>query len=283
MTLLRERPRALALCVPRPRQQSASRQRGGGPGYRRRRRGRRMFTLSYGEATFPPSGGLRGVGLDPRAQSADHIGDGGGRRAIEEVCRTMSGPLRYQGSGRTRPRLLVWFVLLAVWTVVGVVAAPGTAMAAAPTVTPLFDCYVVNGDTSMTVVLGYTSTYPNQVSIPLTNKKNYAQPGGYSSQLPTRFQAGTHHGVATLHVAAADLGSLSWHLDGTTLNFTGTPGGVSKCSPTQLPALADGAVLTLVFVLAGASGVFVLRRMHGRGSASGDLPVVGQGSDVRRG
>jgi hypothetical protein len=167
-----------------------------------------------------------------------------------------------------RPRRIVRLALLAVLTVVGVAAAPGIASAAAPTVTPLLDCFVRNTDGSVTVVLGYTSTYPNQVSIPLTNKKNYASPASFSSQFPTRFQAGTHHGVVTLRLSPTDLAALSWYLDGRTLDFAAATAGSSACSPQQLPALANGAAMALGVCLAGVAGVVLAWRARRRWAAA---------------
>jgi hypothetical protein len=172
---------------------------------------------------------------------------------------------------RRRPRRLVWPALVAVLTVVGVAAAPGTASAAAPTVTPLLDCFVKNGDGSVTVVLGYTSTYPNQVSIPLTNKKNIANPASFSSQLPTRFQAGTHHGVATLRLSPTDLAASSWYLEGTTLNFATATASSRACTPQQLPALANGAAVALGVGLAGAVGAVMAQRARRRWGSSGPV------------
>jgi hypothetical protein len=155
-------------------------------------------------------------------------------------------------------------VLVAVLTTLALVIVPGTASAAAPTVTPLLDCVVKNADGSTTVVLGYTSTYPNQISIPLTNGKNYAEPVSYSYELPTRFDEGTHHGAFSMRVSATDLaGGVSWYLDGTTLDLPAA-GGSDVCDSQQLPALANGAAVVLGVCLAGLAGLVMARRSRRR-------------------
>jgi hypothetical protein len=117
----------------------------------------------------------------------------------------------------------------------------------------------VNGDGSRTVVLGYTSTYPNQVSIPLTNKKNYTNPESYGSALPTRFQAGTHHGVLALTISKTELSASSyWYLDGTKLYFTARTDASGTCNSVQLPAFANGAALTVGLGLAGVVGAVIV-------------------------
>jgi hypothetical protein len=162
-------------------------------------------------------------------------------------------------------RLLVGSVLVTGLVVAGLAGLASSASAAAPTVTPLLDCAFANGDGSLTVVLGYTSTYPNQVSIPLTNKKNYTNPASYGSGLPTRFHAGTHHGVAALTIAKADRSASSyWYLDGTTLHFPSAPAASGKCDSVQLPGFANGAALTVGLVLTGAVGALVVWRVRRR-------------------
>jgi hypothetical protein len=186
---------------------------------------------------------------------------------------------RRSPGARGLTRLLVRFVLV---TGLGLAVAgvAGSASAAAPTVTPLLDCSFANGDGSLTVVLGYTSTYPNQVSIPLTNKKNYTNPASYGSALPTKFQAGTHHGVAALTLTKADLSaSPYWYLDGTTLRLPGAPDPSGKCNSVQLPGFANGAALTVGLVLAGVVGALVVWRVRRRVPVAG-APALGERVDA---
>jgi hypothetical protein len=176
---------------------------------------------------------------------------------------------RCSPGARELRRLLVRFVLLTGVVLAGTAGLSGSASAAAPTVTPLLDCAFANGDGSLTVVLGYTSSYPNQVSIPLTNKKNYTNPASYGSALPTRFQAGTHHGVAALTIPKADRSaSPSWYLDGTTLFFPSSPAASGKCDAVQLPGFANGAALTVGFVLTGVVGALVVWRVRRRAAVA---------------
>jgi hypothetical protein len=135
----------------------------------------------------------------------------------------------------------------------------------------MLDCYVKNSDGSVTVVLGYTSTYPNQISIPLTNKKNYVAPGSFSSQLPTKFEEGTHHGAFTVTVTPEDLAALSWYLDGTTLDFAAATQSAGQCNATQLPAVANGAAVVLGVALAGVAGLVLAQRTRRRRAARGPV------------
>jgi hypothetical protein len=152
--------------------------------------------------------------------------------------------------------------LIAALSALAVWAVPGTAAAAKPTVTPLFDCYARNSDGSMTVILGYRSTYPNQASIPHGNQ-NSTNPSSYQTQMPTTFEAGTHHGVVSVRVTQADLAANPyWYLDGTTLYYQAAASASGICSRSQLPALANGAAVVVCLLVAGAVGALVVRRVR---------------------
>jgi hypothetical protein len=141
-----------------------------------------------------------------------------------------------------------------------VTALPGTASANRYNVDPLVNCYYQQSDGSVTVVLGYSSTYPTTQTIPV-GSRNYMTPSTYSSKLPTVFSPGTHNGVVTMRIAASDVNSTSWTLDGSTLSYWNAA-GASICTQAQLPAFANGAVLAGVLLVAGLAGVLVVRRVR---------------------
>jgi hypothetical protein len=179
-----------------------------------------------------------------------------------------------QRRARIRRRPLTWSALLAVMTAVAVSALPGTASATTvtPKVTPVLDCYSQNSDGSTTVILGYSSTYTTTQTIP-HGARNSTTPASYGSLMPTTFQPGTHHGVVNVRVAAADLStSSSWNLDGKTLNYLSAAYASGICSPSQLPAFANGAAVVVGLVFAGAIGVLVVRRVR-RSALRSDAPA----------
>ena len=133
---------------------------------------------------------------------------------------------------------------------------PGTAAAVTPQVV-LLNCYYPNGDGSVTVVLGYRSTYPSTTTIPRGSRNN-STPAAYGGQLPTTFKSGTNNGVATVRVAANNVNtSTSWYLDGTTLNYLAAAYASGTCPQAPLPAFANGAALVVVMLLAAVVGVLV--------------------------
>lgn len=142
-----------------------------------------------------------------------------------------------------------------------VFAMPGTASAAYPQVVPLVNCYYQNTDGSITVVLGYRSTYTSTQRIAV-GSRNYASPYRFSSSLPTTFKSGTNNGVATLRIPASELSGASWYLDGTRLNYWSARYNVPVCTQAQLPGFANGAALTVLLLAAGIAGVLVVRRVR---------------------
>ena len=168
---------------------------------------------------------------------------------------------------RRRPRSLA--VLLAVCVAVLLSAVPGTASAAPPDVTPFVDCFRVNSDGSHTFVFGYTNANDKRSTIPYGHK-NVLDPSQFQRAQPKYFLAGTHRGVFSLRLSAADLAAgPRWVLDGKTLDLR-SAGSAAQCSPsTPLPALGNGAGLALVLVAGGVFGVFFVRRSI-RGSAASD-------------
>jgi len=159
-----------------------------------------------------------------------------------------------------RLRRLRALALVATMVVVLISALPGTASAARKDVDPLVNCYYQHTDGSVTVVLGYRSTYPTTQSIPV-GSRNYMTPSKYSSALPTAFKPGTNNGVLTMRIAAADVYSTSWTLDGTTVSYWNAS-GAAICTQAQLPAFANGAAIAGALLVAGLVGVLVVRRVR---------------------
>lgn len=165
-------------------------------------------------------------------------------------------------SSRQRRRRFRTAALLAAVATVVLPVLPGTASAAPPRVVPQVDCFYAHDDGSVTLVLGYRSTYPTTQTIP-RGRKNFATPATYNSSLPTTFEPGTHNGVAALRVSAGHLNrGNAWQLDGTELNYRSATSGTSLCTQAQLPAFANGAALTGGLVLAGIVGFLVVRRIR---------------------
>jgi hypothetical protein len=161
-------------------------------------------------------------------------------------------------SRRRRP--LVWSAFVAVLAAVFISAVPGTASAATQKVTPLLDCYQQNSDGSVTVVLGYSSTYTTTKTFTAGSSSNYSSPSSYNSSMPTSFAPGAHHLVLTLRLPPSVVyGNPSWTLDGTTLNYLSMAQLAGTCTPSQLPAMANGAALAVGLVVLAGVGVLVVR------------------------
>ncbi|WP_116449478.1 hypothetical protein [Blastococcus litoris] len=150
------------------------------------------------------------------------------------------------------------FALVAVLMTLFVSALPGTASAAG--IVPMAECYAQNSNGTFTVVLGYNSPYTTTRTIS-RGWNNYATPSTYTAQLPTVFKPGLQRGAAKLTVSQSDLyaGTVSWYLDGNTLN-TWNAGSIPICTSAQLPAYANGGAIVVLLLLAGAVGVLVVRR-----------------------
>jgi hypothetical protein len=167
------------------------------------------------------------------------------------------GPPQRPARVRRRPRSLA--VLLAVCFAVWLSAVPGVA-SATPTVTPFVDCYRMNPDGSLIVVLGYTNTADKTTTIPY-GTRNAGYPAKYQGTQPTQFKAGTQRGVFSVTITRADMNANPrWVLEGYTLDYTKVTSW-TECSPsTPLPALGNGVGIALVLVGGGAIGVWFVRR-----------------------
>ena len=180
--------------------------------------------------------------------------------------------MRTKTTGRSR----MLGVLIAVCVAVGLMAVPGVAAAAQPQVTPFVDCYRQNTDGSYTVVLGYTSTQKYTTTIG-HGANNEIYPARYTGAQPTVFEPGTHRGVFSLQVSAADVRSFRWELDRTTLTSSSASSAPTCPPPTPLPALGNGTGLAIALAAGGVFGVFFVRRVIRRATAPAparaDVPV----------
>lgn len=168
---------------------------------------------------------------------------------------------------RRRPRRLRPLALAGALVAVLIPALPGTASAATGQVVPVLNCHYAIGDGSIIAVFGYRSTYSNSQKIAV-GTRNYMTPSTYSASLPTTFKTGTNDGVFSISIAAADVSSTSWYLDGTTLAYADAAPGVGICGQTPLPAFANGAALTTLLLAAGLAGALVVRRARPTTSAT---------------
>ena len=162
--------------------------------------------------------------------------------------------------------------LVAVIALIGLVAAPGTASAAATyTVKPVLDCYKENSDGSWTVVVGYANSSRKTVTIP-RGADNQAYPSKFASLPPTSFKAGTVKGAFTAKVTQADLYSgARWVLDGYTLDYRAAAYSSQVCpSSTELPEEGNGTGPAIGLAVAGAVGAVLVHRANRRARALAD-------------
>jgi hypothetical protein len=177
-----------------------------------------------------------------------------------------STPARAHRSGRLRRRL-TWPALVGAFAAVIVSASPGMASAVTPTVTPLLDCYAQNSDGSWTAVLGYTSTYATTRSFPIGTTNTF-NPTALNGPQPTSYLTGTRHAAFTVRVTPAQVSAgVTWTLDGHVLNYAAAAYASGICTPQQLPALGNGALMAGVLLAAGVVGYVMIRRIRRRAAA----------------
>jgi hypothetical protein len=169
-------------------------------------------------------------------------------------------------SRKTGSRIRTGFARLGA---IGVIAAltlvftPGTA-SAAPSVTPIVDCYRDNGDGTFWVVLGYKNSYPGVKTF--TGSQNQVYPTSIGGQ-PTTFYSGTYHGQWTVKLTYSQIfqQDARWVLNGTTLKYSQYVQYATVCPPsTQLPADGNGMGTVMALGAAGVFGAAVLYRSRRR-------------------
>jgi hypothetical protein len=159
-------------------------------------------------------------------------------------------------------------VAVVVLSLLALAIAPGSASAADGTVRPIADCYRDNGDGTYTGVLGYVNEGDTTREIPV-GRANWTDPTEWQSLVPTTFEPGTHHGVASVVLTVRQIQGqdpASWTLDGTQLSAS-TVGQVSECDGSEMPQLANGAVVLGSLVAAALVGLVLLRRNDRRTAA----------------
>jgi hypothetical protein len=163
---------------------------------------------------------------------------------------------------------------VAVIAIIGLVAAPGSASAAAGdgTVTPILDCLRQNTGGTYTAILGYTNSARTAETIP-RGTWNKVSPAAYDGPQPTTFQPGTKHGAYTVTMTKTEYsGGPSWFLDGKFAFFgSAWASGVPTCpSSTELPEEGNGTGPAIALVVAGIIGAVAVHRVRRRA-----LAVVG--------
>ncbi|MGY1705902.1 hypothetical protein ACI79C_15155 [Geodermatophilus sp. SYSU D00697] len=151
---------------------------------------------------------------------------------------------------------------------VALVVTPGTASATGG-VTGIVSCYTDNLDGSYTVVVGYTSSYPDTVTLPL-GPTNQAYPTRLQGAQPTVFKPGTHHAAFTVQITNADLwANARWELDGTVLQYNSLVSYATVCpSSTQMPADGNGSGPVIALAAAGLVGAVAVVRSRRRAAAT---------------
>ncbi|WP_138731693.1 hypothetical protein [Modestobacter excelsi] len=150
--------------------------------------------------------------------------------------------------------------LVAVIGLVGLLAAPGTAVAQSGVVTPLFECVTkLHGAAGWTALMGYS----NSSNAPVTwavGPENVLRPSARNGEQPTTFQPGVHRGVFT--VAFTTGNSVSWTVGGSSVVATMN---AKRCpASTELPAEGNGTGPAIVLVGAGVIGAVALHRARRR-------------------
>jgi hypothetical protein len=187
-------------------------------------------------------------------------------------------------SSSVRRGRLARALLVAVVTLVALVAAPGTASAAAGdgTITPILDCLRQNPDGTYTAVLGYTNPARTTEKIPV-GTWNTVSPAKYNGPQPTSFASGTKHGAYSVTMTRSEyMGGPSWFLDGKFVFFGWSwSNGVATCPPsTELPEEGNGTGPAIAVAVAGVIGAVAVHRVRRRALAGAGAPARDGGDDA---
>lgn len=157
--------------------------------------------------------------------------------------------------------------LVSVMTVVGLLAAPGTA-SAADTVTPVLNCTTPAAGGGFTAVVGYDNGTGRDVTIPF-GKQNRIVPGKYDGAQPTVLAAGRHDGAFTVAIKGD---SAKWKLGDMQLLLT--PAGAPACpSATELPEEGNGTGPAIALLGAGVFGAVAVQRIRRRALVGAGAPT----------
>jgi hypothetical protein len=136
-------------------------------------------------------------------------------------------------------------------------AAPGAQAAGVPagSLRPFLNCYWDNGDGTVTVSIGVTSTNAGTVSV-LVGTDNRVTQGLADRGQPETFDLGTHNNVWAFTVTYAEINSgINWALTGNSVAVN----AVNQCaSKPQMAASGNGlAILAFGAAVTVLGGVFL--------------------------
>jgi hypothetical protein len=132
------------------------------------------------------------------------------------------------------------------------VAAPGAQAAAVPagSLKPFLNCYWDNGDGTVTVNIGVTSTNSANVAV-YVGANNQVTQGNPDRGQPETFDPGTHNNLWTFTVSYTEINAgINWQLTGNSVAVD----AVNQCSTKPqmssagngVAVLASGGLITLV-------------------------------------
>lgn len=156
--------------------------------------------------------------------------------------------------------------VLVVTALAGLVAAPA-AQAAAParSLTPFVSCYFDNGNGTVTVSVGVTSTNGATVSVPV-GADNRVTVGAQDRGQPTSFSPGTHNNVWAATVSYTDIANnVNWSLTGNTVQFA----SFQECASKPVPAQGNTLAVVLFAAMVTAGGSLLLGERRRRMGTSG--------------
>jgi hypothetical protein len=150
-------------------------------------------------------------------------------------------------------------------------AAPGAQAAGVPagSVRPYLNCYWDNGDGTVTVSIGVTSTNAATVSV-FVGTDNRVTQGAPDRGQPETFDPGTHNNVWAFTVTYAEINSgINWALTGNSVAVD----AVNQCATKpQLAANGNGMA-----ILAFGAGVTVIGGVFLNGQTGSRRRIVGTG------
>jgi hypothetical protein len=142
------------------------------------------------------------------------------------------------------------------------VGAPAAQAAGVPahSLTPYVSCYWDNGNQTITVSVGVTSTNTTTVSVPV-GTDNRVTVGAVDRGQPTSFAPGNHANVWAATVTWADISNgINWSLSGNLVTIASD----AKCSSKPVPAEGNAGAVLAFGALVTIAGAAVLGRRHRR-------------------
>jgi hypothetical protein len=140
-------------------------------------------------------------------------------------------------------------------SVLSLLAAEG-AQAAAPagSLKPFLNCYWDNGDNTVTVSIGVSSTNSSGVSVPVGADNKITQ-GAPDRGQPTSFAGGLNNNVWAMTVTYPEINAgINWQLAGNSVAVD----AVTQCASKPMPADGNGMALLAFAVVATVVGGYSL-------------------------